>query len=209
MPPKRHDPRRSSAGYRNRWTDTRELRQRFLIVCEGARSEPNYFEAFRVNRRVVRVDVRGTGYNTVSLVKRALEIRGEEGYTEPYDQVWCVFDRDAFPTDDFDDAIWLARSKGVNTAYSNECFELWYVLHFQYMDSAFNRDVLASRLSELLGRRYAKNSPDMYGELLARQATAIANAERLFQQYGHRSPAAENPSTTVHLLVEELNRFLV
>jgi hypothetical protein len=206
--PRRREVGRSSAGYRNRRFNTRELRQRFLIVCEGTRTEPNYFAAFRVAKRVVRVDVRGSGTNTLGLVQRTLEIRAEEGYTEHYDQVWCVFDRDSFPADDFDDAIWLARSKGVRTAYSNEAFELWYVLHFQYLVTAFNRHDLASRLSELLGHRYAKNSSSMYRELLTRQATAIANAERLLQQYDHRSPAAENPSTTVHLLVQELNRFL-
>ncbi|MGB3219740.1 MAG: RloB domain-containing protein, partial [Anaerolineae bacterium] len=66
-----------------------------------------------------------------------------------------------------------------------------------------------SRLSDLLGYRYVKNSNTMYDALLSRQGEAIRNAERLLSQYDPPDPAADNPSTTVHLLVKELNRFAV
>lgn len=42
-------------------------KQSFLIVCEGTRTEPNYFKAFRV--RSATVEVKGSGYNTRSLVE--------------------------------------------------------------------------------------------------------------------------------------------
>lgn len=61
----------------------------------------------------------------------------------------------------------------------------------------------------MLGHPYAKNSGALYDELLARQPEAIRNAERLLVQYQPPNPAADNPSTTVHLLVNELNRFAV
>ncbi len=52
-----------------RRVNVRELRQRFLIVCEGEKTEPNYFNSFRVPGVVI--DVRGIGENTVRLVERA------------------------------------------------------------------------------------------------------------------------------------------
>jgi len=44
-PPKRRK------GRRPRKTGNRNLRKRFLIVCEGKQTEPNYFRAFRANAK--------------------------------------------------------------------------------------------------------------------------------------------------------------
>lgn len=72
--------RHNQSGYKHRDVDTRDTRERFLIVCEGQRTEPNYFECFRVPKRVSDIDVRGCGYNTVSLVKKAIELQSQESY---------------------------------------------------------------------------------------------------------------------------------
>jgi RloB-like protein len=60
----------------------------------------------------------------------------------------------------------------------------------------------------LLGHKYEKNSEAIYEEIEKRQATAIKNAENLLNQYEPKNPVDDNPSTTVHLLVKELNRFI-
>jgi hypothetical protein len=53
--------------------NTRKLR-RILIVCEGEKTESNYFKAFPGNPEVYdRLDVQGTGYNTTSLIKKVAE----------------------------------------------------------------------------------------------------------------------------------------
>ena len=44
----------------------------FLIVCEGGKTEPNYFKAFRLSSVSVRVE--GLGMNTLSLVRETLKI---------------------------------------------------------------------------------------------------------------------------------------
>lgn len=52
--------RRSSAekNYKRR-TSFRDPRERLLIVCEGSKTEPRYFEGFRLTN----VKVVGTGYS--------------------------------------------------------------------------------------------------------------------------------------------------
>jgi hypothetical protein len=193
-----------SRGYSPRKVDTREVRERFLIVCEGAKSEPNYFRSFRVPKNVAEIDVKGLGENPSKLVKSAQELKEQE----EYDQVWCVFDRDDWPLEDFNNAIKKAQDQGFKVAYSNEAFELWYVLHFEFLNTGIPRSDYLQKLSLLLNRRYQKNSEAIYDELFGKQPTAIRNAINLLNQYDPRIPAKDNPSTTVHLLVQELNKFV-
>lgn len=59
-----------------------------------------------------------------------------------------------------------------------------------------------------MGYKYQKNSEKIYEELESRQKDAIKNAQRLLQQYEPCNPEQDNPYTTVHLLVKQLNKFL-
>ena len=186
-----------------RQVNVRPMRPKYLIVCEGARTERNYFKRFRVNADVIDLDVRGLGDNTLSLVSRTCEIMTEDEYA----QTWCVFDRDSFPAERFNDALALPKRSDIRVAYSNEAFELWYLLHFHYHDSATSRDLYEQMLSQRLGIPYRKNDPHMYRLLEDRTHIAIQNAERLLTWYGDaHNPEKDNPCTTVHELVRELLR---
>ena len=179
-----------------------EPRQSFLIVCEGEKTEPNYFLRFPIPRDSVVV-VKGIGANTISLVRETIRLMSEKKYR----QVWCVFDRDSFTAENFNIAIQVAETNGIKVAYSNEAFELWYVLHFDYLNSGIDRRQYIDRLNQLLGFRYQKNSDQMYDLIYSRQKDAIRNARKLLSEYPNPSPLTNNPSTTVHLLVEQLNRL--
>lgn len=178
-------------------------------MCAGEKTEPLYFESFHLNRRVVRVEIRGLGTDPLRLVHKAEQMRNTEEYTEEDDQVWVVFDCDDFSASDINRAVHQARQHGIQVAYSNQAFELWYLLHFNYHDTAMPRRAYIAKLGALLGHPYAKNSATIYRELESRQSVARANARRLLAQYDPLNPAADDPSTTVHELVEQLNRFLV
>jgi hypothetical protein len=192
----------NSCGYSERKVNNREVKQRFLIVCEGEKTEPKYFEGFRVPKTVI--DIQGLGENPSNLVKSAKELK-EQG---DYDQVWCVFDRDAWTIEDFNNAIKNAEDQGFRVAYSNEAFELWYVLHFEFLNTGIPRKDYLCKLTSLLKRTYKKNSERLYDELFEKQTTAIRNAENLIKSYDPQMPVKDNPSTTVHLLVKELNKFI-
>ena len=104
---------------------------RLLIISEGVNTEVSYFRQFE--QPTIRVKAVGTGFNTLSLVRRAEQIRDEEAAKgRHYDQVWCVFDRDDFPAQDFNEAVRLAEQLfgPGRVAYSNQAFEYWLLLHF-------------------------------------------------------------------------------
>ncbi len=190
----------------------RPAKPRILIVCEGGKTEPQYFRAFPVTS--AKVNAEGVGSSCMSLVELAATLRDEEGRTSRqegleggYDQVWCVFDKDSFADEDFRQAIARAKRLGFRVAYTNEAFELWFLLHYAYYDSALSRHQYSDKLTAYLKRPYRKNDPMMYEVLLPMQNTAIANAQRLYATYSPHDPAKDNPCTTVHELVVELNRW--
>lgn len=199
-------PIKSRRGHSKRTTGIRKLRTRFLIICQGTATEPNYFKSFRVPTNVVKINVKGISKNPNQLVNEAHKY--SEDYDQRIDQIWCVFDRDDSTPKEFNTAVQDARNAGFSAAYSNEAFELWYLLHFCYLDTALDRQQYESKLSNYLGYTYQKNSDNMYEELLDNQNQALKNADRLLKQYSQKNPATENPSTTVHLLVKELNKFI-
>ena len=197
---------RGANGLRRRAVNTRATLPRLLVVCEGARTEPNYFNAFPVPS--MSVEVVGTGKNTRSLVEEA--IRRAKG--SAYDEVWWVFDRDSFKADQVNAAVDMVRARAKNKpafrlAFSNECFEIWYILHFCFINAAVSRTTYADRLTGFLGRPYKKNDPDMYVALLPKQPDALRNACARRALYEDDRPAENNPWTSVDDLVRRLNEI--
>ena len=128
-----------------------------------------------------------------------------------YDQCWVVFDKDDFPAKDFNEAIALAERNGFEVAYSNQAFEYWFLLHFNLYKGALHRSNYPDMLSKLTGIPYSKTEAFgaiMYNRLLHLQPQAIKNAAAVLSEISHGNPALEESSTTVHLLVEELNKYI-
>ena len=188
----------------------REIKQSFLIVCEGEKTEPDYFKAFRMTAATVKAV--GQAMNTMTLVSKAISIRdADQKKKRVYDQCWVVFDKDDFPARDFNQAIRYAENNGFRVAYSNQAFEYWFLLHYNLYTGAIHRSQYKEMLTKLTGMPYSKSEgygAVMYNLLLSRQQQAIANAETVLAEISHGNPAEEESSTTVHRLVIELNRFL-
>lgn len=203
----------------------RTKRMYYLIVCEGEATEPNYFEGLKQDLpkgvlTACRIDIEGTGRNTQSLVDEALRLKSlyEKNNIRPVDKLWVVFDRDNFAANDFNNAInRCAQSNlAIGCAWSNEAFELWYLLHFHYYQNAMNRQQYQGLIEENLRPfagddfRYEKNSKEMYALVKEHGSVedAIKNAKRLAEVYDGRYDFAEhNPCTMVWELVEELMKL--
>lgn len=193
-----------------RVSGTRELKQTFLIICEGINTEPDYFNAFRLTS--AHVKALGRGMNTLSLVQKAINLKDEEKRKGSiYNQNWVVFDKDDFPEKDFNAAIRLAHQNGFEVAYSNQAFEYWLLLHFNLYQGSLHRSRYDSMLSSLLGFPYSKKtgvSAKVFNTLLPKQAKAIDHAKIVMKQFNGNNPAKEESSTTVYQLVEELNKYI-
>ena len=207
--------RREAKASKKRKENVREKLVRFLIVCEGTKTEPHYFEALIKNyiSTVREVTIEGEGRATVALVDRTLEIKQEleRKNAMSFDRVWVVFDKDDF--DDFNDAIKKANKLGFHSAWTNEAFELWYYLHFEYLDTGIGRADYIKKLEEAFKEKlgdshfeYKKGNPDIYSLLqqYGREDLAKRFAQQLLGLYTGTDYAAHKPCTMVDKLVEEL-----
>jgi len=180
-----------------------------LIVCEGVETEPNYFHKFRQNLRFSKEQMKICGgdecgthpKNIVEFAKnKREEIERKKGYD--YDEVWCVFDCDAHER--IHEAFNQAEALKYRVIFSNPCFELWYLLHYQDQRAHIEReDVFRSLRSHIPD--YEKGIENIYTLLSDNQAEAIERAKRIRKWHkDNGDEETENPSTTVDTLVEEL-----
>lgn len=182
----------------------------YLIVCEGEKTEPNYFKALVKGRnsQVLTATIEGEGANTKSLIDIAMKKRDLSPIH--FDVVWTVFDKDDFV--DFNKAIEYAKANEINPAWSNEAFELWYYLHFQFLDTQVGRHQYIEMLTREIRKvcpkfEYKKNDEGMYSllEHIGNPAQAIKNARALESRFEGADYASHKPCTPVYKLVEELN----
>ncbi|MCY3883789.1 MAG: RloB family protein [Gammaproteobacteria bacterium] len=189
---------------------------RILILCEGAQTEPNYFNWLKFQNRLTSVVVRpprGRQSGPQGLLKRLKsELKRDSGW----DEVYCVLDHDErtveidiFKTD-------LARlnnrraSTRIEMVLSNPCFELWLLLHYEFTDRPYaslpeGSSACNGVTNKLLRHipNYSKNSIDYLNGLVDRVTDALVNAGRL-NSLEFREGSEHLPHTDVNELVARL-----
>lgn len=218
--------RRPRQGYLRRQENTRNQRKLAIVACEGTETEPNYlnhlFDALKRDQLLSRescviADHRHT--DPLGVLNDLLSHETPLGLThKDYEHAWIVIDRDPERTNggghtrqSFNAALEKAKrvKPAVTVAWSNPCFEIWFLLHYEYRNTAIDRDELYGLITNRLGRKYEKSDKEIYTLLEGRLETAIRNANNLQKQAFDRglAPADTNPGTTVHDLIIALRRI--
>ena len=209
-----------------------------LIACEDKISSPNYFKMIikkLIEDKKITQDslviAKHVHVNPKGVLKDLLNHKKDDKTYKDFEHRWIVIDRDiarvnggGHPKDDFLTALSEAKSKRVEVAYSNDCFEIWYLLHFGYRDTAISRDDIIKEVIKKLKDRncvtFSKLNKEniktkemtelIFNELLELQKTAIKNAKKLLENYADlHNPELDNPSTKVFELVEILSNEIL
>lgn len=208
---------------RKPWLETRllqkakalPLRKKYLIVTEGA-TEAAYLSHFKTSTGpyVVVIDAAA---NKLGLVRRTLDHRNElirsGDFIEGTDTTWVVLDRDVEPTNpkdkaNFNAALDLANRSDIKVAYSNDAFEIWYLLHYQEVSGPLHRSEIEKKLSGHLGRTYKPSHgsqiEDLYEDIEPMRDTATRRAIAMQKRHLSVPPESANPCTMIHLLLLDL-----
>ena len=209
-----HKRKKRKAHLLRRRQATKDSYDVILIVCEGKKTEPNYFtelkKAFQLSNANVRIC--GRGSDPLSVVEFAIETVQQE---PEFDRAYCVFDRDRHTR--YKAAIdrvhgfhqtKLGEKSKIFAIPSIPCFEFWLLLHFAYttkpFDAAFGDSICSKVIEELKSYlpSYQKGNQDIFNKIQDKMDDAITNARRV--DLFHKTSGTDNPSTMVHSLVEYL-----
>lgn len=185
---------------------------RVLIVTEGAKTEPLYFEDIRKQKRIASAHI-AVLHSALGTQPRQVVDSAHQRFleTKEFECVFAVFDRDDHTT--YADA--LARARALDNTLRNDlrkpvrffavptvpCFELWLLLHYQDQRAPLHRSDALSRLKGHIPG-YAKGASGIYALTEANIADATRRAAHLRTQ--HTPDNGTDPHTDVDTLVERL-----
>jgi hypothetical protein len=204
-------PRRNRERRPGRRPPFRDPRPIILIVCEGERTEKEYFEGFAhaCHNQAVRIKLareHGVPRTLVQTAKKykkeseAAAKRKEDPYLA-YDAVWCVFDVDDHPQ--VADARQMARANEIELAISNPCFEFWLLLHFRDSPGMQHRDTIRKML---LGHVAGYDKEVDYGRYSEGYSQAVKRAEQMDKKAEEEGDSGRNPTTGVYRLTRDIER---
>jgi hypothetical protein len=225
-----------SSKIRSQESETRPERIRkykmfILIVCEDTKTEPAYFESFQklFPKETVFLKTVGTGKDPLGVIEQTITEQQQlkADTLKDADQVWAVFDIDdangnATKRAKFQMALNKAQAENIRLAYSNEVFELWLLLHLSDISNVnpIPRQNIYEELQNQI-RKYKEYENYEYNhhkidplflsmiEKTGDEKQAILRAKQLETVHQGKAPLLANPSTKVHLLVQELRDWIV
>lgn len=207
-----------------RSSEIKKVLERVLIVSEGIKTEPIYFEKLVDFLKLVTTDIEVTGAKhscPKRVVEYAIELFEEAKNTiKEYDLVFCVIDKDSHAK--YEDAlVYASKYTPKNILFiinSIPCFELWLLLHYEYTNKSFSKTVKNSICTALIKDdlkkylpKYEKNISNLKDEDLnyifnsRNIEIAIDRAKTLLKFCLNND--TDNPSTRIHELVEKLQEI--
>ena len=204
---------------KDRLKTKRQAPANYLIVCEGKKTEPNYFSGLKrkINEKygnkvdvlIPNIDVKGTGMNTTSLVKYTQKTVNHAN--KVYGQVWVVFDKDDYSDEQFNSAI---DNCNYNVAWFNPNFELWLLAHFKKVNRYVSKDDVLQELGKEFQKNelgeYSKNDVNIFDKVTSKGKlhTAIKNCEYMEEVNKDGQASQRNPMTKVYKIVDGLKEYL-
>lgn len=199
--------------------------ERHLFVTEGTKTEPYYLTGLvdlicerHGEEMRQQFEIIGEGDNTLNLLQKAE--RYQQNGADEYQHVWILYDQDDFPPDSFDNTVKRCdainkrfqregRTTRFHAIWSNQCIELWFVLHFDYLQSNVNRKQYREILSRHIGQHYEKTDKKIFKVLYPHLDRGMKHAIKLMDNYPQGAPPSQRaPATNVYRLIAHLREYM-
>lgn len=195
------------------------------IICEGSKTEPYYLRGYideHASDKARLISVPNVKYNTpVALVNEAIKLKDSENTTDD-DEIWVVYDRESvakYPHSLHHQAWDLAKSKGINIALSNVCFEVWILQHFNFCSAPYScfedlkrNSTLKENMLSVGVTDYDKADKHLYSKIKkgipnARKRAKALNKQSLEASIGDLKPFQLNSYTNINELLDAIDSF--
>ncbi|OGT08938.1 MAG: hypothetical protein A2X78_00085 [Gammaproteobacteria bacterium GWE2_37_16] len=138
-----------------RGTNHRPTHPKIFVWAHTERAEIEYFQEFKNHlKTALLIPKKAVCWDPWELIKKVIawkekdKLGKQEICEEDGDQIWCVFDVDAFYENQPEKllkAIENAHENNIKIAYINECFELWIFMHLEKPTSPIPRKNLEKK----------------------------------------------------------------
>lgn len=191
----------------------RKQKSKILIAAEGKnKTEKTYFSNFENGKKPYNITyARGNNTDPLKLVKMLIkEINNLKLDLQDDDIAYCIFDTDVDPNKNkiIEEAIQLAKTYNIKIITSSPCFELWFLLHYDYTTASMNNEDVIKRLKSHYSK-YSKNC-NIYPVISSKTKIAYDRAKKLEKyQIGNSrniKSVEANPHTEVYQIIDELEK---
>lgn len=193
---------------KKRKENTRKEYKLFLVICEGRKTERIYFKDFRTRNNGIRIEApHCSSTDPLNLTRFANKMRAVYDIDLKIgDRVWCVFDVDRNNDEMIKKAYKEAGKNKIDILLSNPCFELWYLLHFEFSTAYYTPAQAVQKLEKYIPD-YRKNLS--YFELLKPYLPkAVEHAQELNLFHKRNGTplfsVGSNPSTQAFKFVQKI-----
>lgn len=177
---------------KERFSKGRLMRPNFFVFCEGD-TEMTYVQMLRSH---YRLPIHIIAKKTVQNITPALVERCKASYVQTAsDRTYLMYDLDVPEMLER-----LQKVSGAELLCSNPCFELWLLLHYKGVKAILTSDSCVKKLTDIV-KQYKK------GTITAETAQHLKDNFSKTAERAKTLHAYDNPSTTVFLLIEELERM--
>jgi hypothetical protein len=184
------------------------------LVCEGAKTEPNYFNGLLRARGLKIPDAafKPKDHSPLGIAREAKRLYKEAVKMKiPEDKILicALFDHDGHAN--LANSIEILRNTPIHIGFSNVCIEFWMLLHFERTSRSFHDCTeIMDFIQQHHDNQYRKKN-DHFDRLHKRIPIACENAKWLcetYWAYDDRPIWELNPYTNLHEIVQKIEQLL-
>jgi hypothetical protein len=189
----------------------RKIKKSMLIVVEGE-TELIYFDQLKSEYRLANLSIKprlSPRKDPENIVKRAIK----ENQRGDFDFTWCIFDLDTIEQnkEKYRKAIAIAKKKKYYIANSFPCFEIWFLLHFNFSTKYYaNYEQLKIDLCKHIDD-YCKDQKyliqkNLYRHLSDKLQQAMENSKKL-EEYNEANEIELGTRCEIYKIIENIQEL--
>ncbi|OAQ08831.1 hypothetical protein A3O17_04865 [Ligilactobacillus aviarius] len=154
----------------------KKLKSQKYILCEG-KSEEKYFSMLKRKYRRNLIKIKCVDCGNKKILTEAAKLKK----THLNGEIYVAFDADEMSKVDIEWCKQYAQRNNLHLIFSNVCFEVWILLHYEYFISNLSKQVLFHKIADKMEiSNYEKFKGERYDRwLYDRVNVAASNADKL------------------------------
>ena len=187
----------------------KSFKKTYLIFCEWE-TEKHYFEEIKQWVKSITIEPRQLNNKSFQTIAKEMKKVIDQLVLQwkSYDRVYCIFDNNNLPRQDFEQWLSIMKKNNIHLIYSNKCFEVWILMHYlQYNRKVQNSAEYERELQQFIPW-YAKPYKWLYHLTKSKIRDAIGNSKSISRYENFSEVYSKEPYTDMRQIIEDLMQYI-